>query len=59
MISEMIFFENTTESELSEAMINVRGSVLTMQVTTIQGYDSTKTQTLKNIGGVIQWVTEA
>lgn len=22
-------------------------------------YDSTKTQTLKNIGGVIQWVTES
>lgn len=33
VISEMIFFENATESELSETMINVRG--------------------------VIQWVTEA
>lgn len=33
VISEMIFFENATELELSETMINVRG--------------------------VIQWVTEA
>lgn len=33
MISEMKFFENATESELSEAMINVKGGILTIQAT--------------------------
>lgn len=32
---------------------------ITPDLTTIQGYDATKTQILKNIEGVIQWVTEA
>ena len=29
-----------------------------VDVTTLTGYDSTQTQTLKNINGVLQWVTD-
>lgn len=41
-----------------EGAANLLTDELQADVTTLTGYDSTQTQTLKNINGVLQWVTD-
>lgn len=58
-LTQAQFDARKTAGTLEQGVVyHITGSIVVDELKTIQGYNASATQVLKNVNGTIQWVTE-